>query len=102
MNQLILVIQIFKIKIKYLYTLMDTDIRYLVVNGDTNYVVALIVVVFSAFLLQNKSKSNSVNRRSKSIKIIENALFLASILVIANYNLTLAGILSILFISMNV
>ena len=81
---------------------MDTDIRYLVVNGDTNYVVALIVVVFSAFLLQNKSKSNSVNRRSKSIKIIENALFLASILVIANYNLTLAGILSILFISMNV
>ena len=74
------------------------DAKQIVMNGDTNYVVGIIVVILSTRLLHNKSK----RIRSQEVKIIENVFFLLAIFVIANYNLTLAGILSILFVSMNV
>jgi hypothetical protein len=75
------------------------DAKRIVMNSDTNYVVGIIVVVFSTLLLQNKSK---LRQHSREVKIVENLFFLLAILIIANYNLTLSGILSILFVSMNV
>ena len=73
------------------------DVRSIVVNSDTNYIVGLIVVIFSTKLLHDKTK----NRKSKKQQIVENILFLFAILVIGNYNLTLAGILTILFLAKN-
>ena len=87
--------------IKYLYKLMD--VKQIIMNSDTNYVVGIIVVIFSTKLLHDKSKRGHLNqRKSREAKMVENLLFLLAILVIANYNLTLAGILSILFVSKNV
>ena len=73
------------------------DVKRIVMNSDTNYVVGIIVVILSTRLLHNKNRD-----RSREVKIVENLFFLLAILIIANYNLTLSGILSILFVSMNV
>lgn len=72
------------------------DVKRIVMNSDTNYIVGIIVVILSTRLLHNKTR-----HRSREVKIVENLFFLLAILVIANYNLTLSGILSILFVSMN-
>lgn len=73
------------------------DVKRIVMNSDTNYIVGIIVVILSTRLLHNKNRE-----RPKEFKIVENLFFLLAILIIANYNLTLSGILSILFVSMNV
>lgn len=77
------------------------DVRSIVVNSDTNYIIGLLVVIFSTKLLHDKSNGSNVNRKSKNVKIVENILFLFAIIVIGNYNLTLAGILTILFLAKN-
>jgi uncharacterized membrane protein YiaA len=78
------------------------DVKSIVVNSDTNYIVGVLVVILSTKLLHDKSNRGHLNnRKSKTIKIIENLLFLFAILVIGNYNLTLAGILTILFLAKN-
>lgn len=84
-------------KLKYLYKLMD--INSILLNSDTNYIVGLIVIIFSAKLLNDKNKQKN---KHLGLQTTLNFLFLGAIIIIANTNIILGGILSILYLSINV
>ena len=48
-----------------MFKLMITDINSLVMNSDTNYIVGIIVILFSAKLLNDKTKPGHMAKRSK-------------------------------------
>lgn len=84
---------------------MVMDINYIIMNSDTNYIVGFIVVLLSAKILHDRETGNKnmlLHRRSRTNLIIQNIFFAIAILIIAGSNLTLAAILTILFISINV
>lgn len=84
-----------------MFKLMVTDINYLVMNSDTNYIFGILVILFSAKLLNDKTKPGLMEKRSKKVIMVQNLLFLLAIVVIANKNIILGVILSILFLSIN-
>ena len=84
-----------------MFKLMKTDINSLVMNSDTNYIVGIIVILFSAKLLNDKTKPGHMAKRSKKVVMVQNLLFLLAIVVISNTNIILGVILSILFLSIN-
>ena len=84
-----------------MFKLMVTDINSLVMNSDTNYIVGFIVILFSAKLLNDKKKPGHMAKRSKNVIMVQNLFFLLAIVVIANTNIVLGGVLSILFLSIN-
>jgi hypothetical protein len=77
------------------------DINLLLMNSDTNYIVGIIVILFSAKLLHDKNKPRLMSRRSRKAITIQNIFFLTAIVVIANVNIILGVILSILYLSLN-
>lgn len=84
-----------------MFKLMVTDINSLVMNSDTNYIVGIIVILFSAKLLNDKTKPGLMAKRSEKAIMVQNLFFLLAIVVIANTNIILGVILSILFLSIN-
>ena len=71
-------------------------------NNDTNYVVGFIVALLSAKTFQLKEENKFYyDKIQKRDKMVINALFLVSIIVIASFNLVLGIILAILFTSVN-
>ena len=81
------------------------DINYIIMNSDTNYIAGIIVVLISAKILHDKNTGNTdmlVYKRSRINIFIQNLFFALAILIIASANLTLAAILTILFISINI
>lgn len=80
---------------------MVMNLNSLVMNSDTNYIVGLIVILFSAKLLNDKKKPGLLEKRSKKVILVQNLLFLIAIVVIANVNIILGVILGILYLSMN-
>ena len=82
--------------------ILDTIVTILKSN-DTNYVVGAIVVILSANILHKKEKNQfHLDKIEKVKKIVINSIFLCSIIVISSENYVLAGIISIIFISINV
>ncbi len=77
------------------------DINSLLINSDTNYIVGVIVILFSAKLLNDKNKPGLISRRSQRVIMVQNIFFLTAIVVIANINIVLGVILGILYLSMN-
>jgi hypothetical protein len=77
------------------------DINSLLINSDTNYIVGVIVILFSAKLLNDKRKPGLISRRSQRAIMVQNIFFLTAIVVIANINIVLGVILGILYLSMN-
>lgn len=72
-------------------------------SNDTNYIVGAIVVILSANILDKKEKNIfHLDKIEKVKKMVLNSIFLGSILVISSANYVLAGIISIIFISINV
>ena len=86
---------------------MNTEILNKIVqiikSNDTNYIVGAIVVILSANILHKKEKNKfHLDKLEKVKKIIFNGIFLVSILIISSVNYVLAGIISMIFISINV
>ncbi len=77
------------------------DISKIIINSDTNYILGLIVILFSAKLLHDKRKPGLMDKRSKTALMIQNIFFLTAIVIIANNNIILGAILSILYLSIN-
>tara|TARA_B100001093_G_C26718730_1_gene966843 strand:- start:44 stop:283 length:240 start_codon:yes stop_codon:yes gene_type:complete len=77
------------------------DIDSIIVNSDTNYILAFIIVIYTAKLLQEKSEDSLIKNRSKKAKMIQNIFFLPAVVYISYHNLQLGIILSILYVSLN-
>lgn len=77
------------------------DIDSIVINSDTNYILAFIIVIYTARLLQEKSEDSLIKKRSKKAKMIQNIFFLPAVVYISYHNLQLGIILSILYVSLN-
>ena len=72
-------------------------------SNDTNYIVGAIVVILSANILHKKEKNKfHLDKIEKVKKMIINIIFLVSILGISSANYVLAGIISMIFISINI
>ena len=51
------------------------DIDSIIINSDTNYILAFIIVIYTAKLLQEKSEDSLIKNRSKKAKMIQNIFF---------------------------